>query len=357
MSSCLLVSLSPRLLVFCIVCDASCTSSIRSARTGTASQLLGAVARPGASRVSTFTSRRSMAAGRWPASFARPACRRRSLAAAGRSIRSRILRLQRLMSAVAAGRGSHVGRRCRRLRARGGAGRRRAECRRRPVSHRSVARAARSWLDRSAADESTPQIRHQQRPRARLVRAAHGLPAEKFTVIPPGVPPARGERRFARGAAARIAAAGRRAADRRRRPARAGEAREGPHLGGRPAARAARQSAAAHHRRRPAAAAARSSTPGWPATWITSNFSASAPTCGGSCRTSTCCGTASENRGQSIAILEAMAAGVPVIASDTPTESRARRRRRNRLPDPARHTRPAARPAPATPIESSPTPN
>ena len=45
----------------------------------------------------------------------------------------------------------------------------------------------------------------------------------------------------------------------------------------------------------------------------------------------------SENVGQSAAILEAMAAGVPVIASDTPTQSRTGCRRRNRLLDSTWH--------------------
>ena len=42
-------------------------------------------------------------------------------------------------------------------------------------------------------------------------------------------------------------------------------------------------------------------------------------TCGESCRISMCCGTPAKTSGNRSTILEAMAAGVPVIASDTPT--------------------------------------
>ena len=51
----------------------------------------------------------------------------------------------------------------------------------------------------------------------------------------------------------------------------------------------------------------------------------------------------SENVGQSAAILEAMAAGVPVIASDTPTNRELVVDGRDWLFDSARHTRRAAR--------------
>src|SRR6476646_6816374 len=65
------------------------------------------------------------------------------------------------------------------------------------------------------------------------------------------------ERRLARRAVARAAAAREREADRSRWPANAGKSCEGLDLGGRLAARVARQSAGAVNRRWPAARAAR----------------------------------------------------------------------------------------------------
>ena len=159
--------------------------------------------------------------------------------------------------------------------------------------------------------------RGQQRGRAEFY-VDKGLPADKIDVIPNGVEPRRRGRTHPGTAAGRVGPAREKPADRPGRAALAAEAGERRDLGGRPAEGDPRRRASADHRRRPAA---RSAPHVFATRWRSATrfiFSASAATCARLLPHFDVLWSTSGYEGQSNAILEAMAAGVPVVATDIP---------------------------------------